>query len=183
MIVIIGIFYLTSQKVKDENALNITNQLTPFPSSVPIPTLTEVLQPSLQSSPTPTVAIKKVSEEAFIKEYFIPFGMGSNQTSDWADISGLQANIDFGNYPNIKEIRFEVSVNVPTANQTVSVRLFNVTDKHPVWNSEITTTNNIYAVSSPIIYDKGSKNYQVQMKTQLQHLVNLTQARLHIVLK
>jgi len=183
LIVIVSIFYLIIQKDKSQNALTVINQLTPSPSSIPTLISTKIPQPTLKLSPVPINTAKKVSEEASIKEYFISFGTGNNQTSDWTDVSGLQANINFGNYQNIKEIRFEASVNVPTANQTVSVRLFNVTDKHPVWNSEVTTTNNNYVVSSPIVYDFGSKTYQVQMKTQLKYLANLTLARLHIILQ
>ena len=183
LIVVTGIFYFVMQKDKSENTSTVINQLTPSPSSIPTLIPTKIPQPTPQLSPTPISTIKKVSEEGSIREYFISFGTGSNQTSDWTDVSGLQANIDFGNYQNIKEIRFEASVNVPTANQTVSVRLFNVTDKHPVWNSEVTTTNNNYVVSSPMIYDNGSKTYQVQMKTQLKYLANLTLARLHIILQ
>ncbi|EKD86751.1 MAG: hypothetical protein ACD_37C00158G0001, partial [uncultured bacterium] len=33
-----------------------------------------------------------------------------------------------------------------------------------------------------IIYDKGSKTYQVQMKTQLKYTANVTQSRVHIIL-
>jgi hypothetical protein len=40
-----------------------------------------------------------------------------------------------------------------------------------------------YLISNPIAYDKGSKIYQVQMKTQLQYPANLTQARIHITLQ
>jgi hypothetical protein len=182
-VVVSGIFYLVTQEVKNQNTLNIVNQLANDQSSVPISISTEASQVASESSPTPIVIVKKVAEGNSIKEQFISFGTGSNQTSEWEDVPGLQASIDFGNYQNIKDIRFEVSVSIPTANQTASVRLFNVTDKHPVWNSEITTANNVYAVSSPIIYDNGSKTYQVQMKTQLKYLANLTQARLHIVLQ
>lgn len=178
-ITIIGGSYLILRDLKNKNTLNDINQLIPSPSETSTPTPTEVFQ----ISPTPIRINTKVSQQAAIKEYFIPFGTGSSQANDWADVPGMQANINFENYQNIKEIRFEVSVSVPTANQTVSIRLFNVTDKHPVWNSEITTSNNIYAVSSPITYDNGVKTYQVQMKTQLGYLANLTQARLHIILK
>lgn len=183
LIIIIGIVYIFNWQTNIQNSLN-TAKLAPLSSpdaQTPMPT--EAINPSPQPTPAPIIITKKVSEEAYIKEYFIPFGTGESRASDWEDVPGLQANIDYGNYQNIKEIRFEVSVSVPTANQTVSVRLFNVTDKHPVWNSEVTTTNNIYVVSSPVIYDNGSKTYQVQMKTQLQSLTKLTQARLHIILQ
>ena len=177
IVIIVGISYLTLQSAKSQKSVDIANQLTPAPFNSPAPKLTET------PTPTPIVIVKEVIKNTSVKDQFIPFGSGSNQTSDWADVSGLQATIDFGSYGNIKDARFEVSVNIPTANQTASVRLFNVTDKHPVWQSEVTTTNSVYTVSQPIIYDKGVKTYQVQMKTQLQFLANLNLARIHITLQ
>ena len=111
-------------------------------------------------------------------------GSGSSQAGDWTDVPGLEASVDFGKYKSIKEIRFEASISVPTANEAVWVRLFNKTDQHPVWFSEATMTGGAssYLVSSPITYDKGSKTYQVQMKTQLKYTANLTQSRIHITL-
>lgn len=177
IVIIVGIFYLIIQSAKSQKSVDIASQLTPTPLSSPTSKLTET------PTPTPIVIVKEVVKNTSVKEQFIPFGSGSNQTSDWADVPGLQASIDFGSYGNIKDARFEISVNIPTANETASVRLFNVTDKHPVWYSEVTTTNNVYTVSPPIIYDKGVKTYQVQMKTQLQFLANLTLARIHIILQ
>lgn len=149
--------------------------------------------PAAFISPTPTTApISAIAQSASIapvvsapaiREYFIPLGTGSNQSGDWMDVPGALATVDFGGYRTIQKIVFEVNVNIPTANQTASVRLFNVTDKHPVWNSELTATNNVYTVSEPLVFDTGSKTYQVQMKTQLQFLAELTQARVHVFLK
>lgn len=135
------------------------------------------------SAPTPISQQIQALPQPIVKEYFIPLGTGSNNSTDWQDVPGAQAAINFGNYQNIQEVRFEVSVAVPTANQTVSVRLFNETDHHPVWYSDITTVNGQYAVSSPLVWDTGSKVYQVQMKTQLGYTANLTQSRIHITLK
>ncbi|OGH18834.1 MAG: hypothetical protein A3F31_04635 [Candidatus Levybacteria bacterium RIFCSPHIGHO2_12_FULL_38_12] len=147
--------------------------ITVIPTQVP-PTLipTSVFQTNIQSN-------------SLVKDYFIPLGSGTNQTSEFADVPGALAKVDFDNYQNIKEIRFEASVNVPTANQSVTVRLFNTTDKHPVWNSEVTMSGGAseYLISPPLLYDTGSKTYQVEMKTQLKYLTNLTQSRIHILLK
>jgi hypothetical protein len=144
-----------------------------------------VISPTLM--PSPVVKIQNPiaqPENNGPKEYFLPLGSGSSSSDDWEDVVGAQAVLDFGSYQNIKEIRFEASVDVPTANQTVSVRLFNKTDQHPVWYSEVYTSGgeSSYLVSTPIIWDKGAKTYQVQMKTQLKFQANLTQSRLHIIL-
>ncbi|OGH19668.1 MAG: hypothetical protein A3D74_00540 [Candidatus Levybacteria bacterium RIFCSPHIGHO2_02_FULL_37_13] len=49
----------------------------------------------------------------------------------------MQAYIDRSNYEDLESVVFEASVHVPTGNQTAGVRLFNATDKHPVWFSEV----------------------------------------------
>ena len=78
---------------------------------------------------------------------------------------------------------FEVSLYTPTGNQTAYARLYNVTDKHPVWYSEVSIEGGTpqTKISNNIILDTGNKLYQVQMKTQLQARTNLENARVHII--
>jgi hypothetical protein len=116
-------------------------------------------------------------------ESYIPLGIGSIFSNDWSDVSGAQASIDSTQFPRIKKVTFEASVQVPTGNQIVWIRLFNVTDKHPVWYSEISMdgTGQNLLISPPINLDSGNKIYQVQIKTQLGYTANLTQSRIHIV--
>jgi len=118
----------------------------------------------------------------FAKEYFVPLGTGSNETDDWADVSGAVATVDTSQYPRIKQVIFEATVAVPTGNEVAYVRLFNKTDGHPVWFSEMSmnTTGPILLTSQPVSLDKGKKLYQVQMKTQLKFTANLAQSRIHI---
>lgn len=140
-----------------------------FPTAVPTPKVTS--KPAASTTSITTV-----------KEYYVPFGGGSNQTDDWADVTGIQTYIDSVAYGRIKEVRFEASVYIPTGNEKVYVRLFNVTDKHPVWFSEISHEGGEakLLISDPITLDKGNKLYQVQMKTTLKFLANLNQSRVHI---
>lgn len=151
------------------------------------PTSTPQAQtPSSETNAPAQVTIQKQQvNTTLVKEYFIPLGTGTNQSNDWENIAGTETSTDFGQYTNIKEIRFEASVSVPTSSQLVWVRLWNKTDKHPVWYSEVATKGetSAYLVSQPIIYDIGQKTYQVQIKTQLKGLTNLTQSRIHITLQ
>ncbi len=120
-----------------------------------------------------------------VKEYFVPFGGATMTAIDWQDAPGLQAYIDTANYSRIKSVTFEASVHVPTGNETANVRLFNVTDKHPVWFSEVFFnggSNSQLLLSQPITLDPGNKLYKVQFKTQLQFPAVLDQSRLHIVI-
>lgn len=131
----------------------------------------------------PPTASGETRASAGAKEFFVPFGSGSNSSSDWKDVEGLQAYIDSTNFEGVKKVTFEASLRIPTGNQTAYVRLFNKTDKHPVWFSEVSVTGGTPAllISEPITLDKGNKLYQVQMKTQLQFSAILDQARIHII--
>ncbi len=117
-----------------------------------------------------------------VKESLITLGTGTNASTDYENVPTTQVSIDPSKYGGIKSIKFEVSIAVPTANQYVYVRLYNITDKNPVWNSEMYMSGGPSAnlTSEPIILPNGSKDYIVQMKSQLKHLTNLNQARLRI---
>ena len=136
----------------------------------------------------PTACINRINQATgktvtnSAKEYYVPLGTGTNVTDDWTDVSGASAYIDTGAYNKIKEARFEATVVTPAGSQRIWVRLFNATDKHPVWYSEVTTDTSgaQLLTSSAIALDKGNKLYQVQMKSQLKGLTNLNQSRVHI---
>ncbi len=142
------------------------------------------LTPSI--TPTPTRAVVQSNPVSVSREFYVPFGSGSGSSSDWQDVGGLQAYVDSSNYPNIKSIVFEASLHVPTGNETASVRLYNATDGHPVWNSQIDfsgNTSSLLLTSQAVSLDSGNKLYKVQMKTQLQFQAVLDQSRLHITTK
>lgn len=149
--------------------------LSPTPTSQP--TLAPVQTSEKSSARSETTSTK-------LKDYYINLGSGVNQSTDWADVAGTLTTFDLGQYQNIKDVRLETTINVPTANGTISVRLFNKTDGYAVWNSERTVqaqANGELLISQSIIYDVGARLYQVQMKSQLNAPANLLQARLHVV--
>jgi hypothetical protein len=139
------------------------------------------------SSSCPTACIDYINQASLYssagKEYFVPLGTGTNQTDDWQDIEGAAGYIDSTNYINIKKVTFEATVENPYTPQTSYVRLFNATDKHPVWFSEMKMEGSgpQLLVSSPITLDPGQKLYKAQMKSQLRALTKLVQARIHIL--
>lgn len=151
-----------------------TPSFTPILSATPAPTPVPAL---IQSTSTPAVQAK---------DYYVNIGSGSNQSTDWTDVAGTLVTIDLGLYQNVKEIHLETTTNVPSANGTISVRLFNKTNNYAVWNSERTVqsqSSGDLLISQSLIYDTGPKMYQIQMKSQLGVLANLLQSRLHIVAK
>lgn len=133
-------------------------------------------------SPTPALTTGTSLEQSSVREFFVPLGSGTNTTDEWTDIPGAQAYIDRSKYGSIKSVIFEASVYIPNGNQIIWVRLFNVTDKHPVWLSEMSHEGGApkLLVSQPITLDSGNKLYQAQMKNQLKDKTNLVQSRVRI---
>lgn len=137
----------------------------------------------------PSACITKINQMAgktvsgSAKEYYVPLGSGTNATDDWADVAGASASIDTASYGKIKQVTFEATVTVPAGSQKVWARLYNATDKHPVWFSEMTTDSSgpVLLTSKPVTLDSGNKVYQVQMRTQLKNLTNLVQSRVRII--
>ena len=84
----------------------------------------------------PNTAVAKQSLST-AKEYFITVGTGSSNAENWTDVPGVAVYIDSTAYGKIKSTTFEASLYTPTNNQSANARLFNVTDGHPVWNSEV----------------------------------------------
>lgn len=144
-----------------------------------IPTPTPTTEAVINQSPSTTV----INQITGAKELFIPVGQGNTTGTDWTDIPGAQVSIDSTKYTNIKQVVFESSLESPN-NQIVSVRLYNKSDNHPVWYSEMSTNTTIQSLTSqPIQLDNGNKTYQVQVKTQLGYTTILDQARVHITLQ
>lgn len=127
-------------------------------------------------------ASQEISVSSGVKEFYVSFGSGSNTTDEWADVLGVEASIDSTKYGRIRSLSFEATIHIPTGNEIAYVRLYNVTDDHPVWFSEVSVEGGTakLVTSPPITLDSGNKRYRVQMKTSLKYQANLTQARLRI---
>lgn len=178
---IVGASYLIIQSIA---AIKPTQTLVKIPESVSVtPTATQ----SVLTTPSPTpILATKITNESSTKDYYINLGSGANKSTDWENVAGTLTTADLGLYEDIKEVHLETTIDVPTANGTVSVRLFNKTDNYAVWNSERTVQaeqKGNLLISQNIIYDTGPKFYQIQMKSQLGVTANLLQARIHIVAK
>lgn len=174
-VIYLNLFIINSASNKPSEAIAV--MATPAPAA-------SIATPTPAPSITPAVSDKSTVAPSTYKDYFINLGSGSNQSTDWADVTGTLVTIDLGLYQNIKEIHLETNINVPTANGTISVRLFNKTDNYAVWNSERTVqaqSNGDLLISQSLIYDVGAKLYQVQIKSQFGVPANLLQARLHVV--
>lgn len=158
----------------------ITPTPTREPVITPIPTLGITLSPIIIPTPTPTSIPMPTSE---LREYFIPLGQGSGSFSDWTVVPGIGAKINIANYGKIEKAYFEVTVRIPTGNQTVYVRLYNANNFQSIANSDLTLSGGTSTLltSQPITLTDGENLYQVQLKTQLQYSTYIDQARIRIV--
>jgi hypothetical protein len=104
-----------------------------------------------------------------VKEVFVPLSTGKTSSAEWIDIPGMSATVDTANYSQIKSATFEIALRIPTANGKVYARLFNKTDQHPVWYSEVFSEGPVSTVkqAANLTLDSGNKLYQVQMKSSL----------------
>jgi len=115
-------------------------------------------------------------------EYYISLGSGSTKSSVWQDIAGAEAVIDTANYPTIKSVTFEVFLRIPTANGTVYAKLYNVTDKHDVWFSEVISEGPILTKKeASITLEPGTKTYRVMGLSTLKYDANIENARIRIL--
>lgn len=151
-------------------------------------------------TPTPTVACSSLCEEKIdtlakrieelpvfqtankTSEYYISLGSGSTKSSVWQDIAGAEVIIDTTNYPSIKTVVFEVFLNIPTANGFVHAKLFNVTDKHDVWFSNVSSEGPVLTKKEAVItLEPGPKTYRVMGLSTLKYDANIENARIRIV--
>lgn len=117
-----------------------------------------------------------------VKEYYISLGSGSTKSSVWQDIAGAEATIDTSNYPSIKSVVFEVFFNIPTANGSVYAKLYNVTDKHDVWFSEVSSEGPVLTKKEAVVtLEKGAKTYRVMGLSTLKYDANIENARIRIL--
>lgn len=117
------------------------------------------------------------------RESYIPLGTGSTDKSSFADLTATETSIDPANYGTIKEAYFIASLKNPTRNGSVEAQLYNVTDKHPVWNSLVTMNGaeSQTITSGKITLDTGNKLYRIQLKSTLNYTVSLDNAKLRII--
>lgn len=153
-LVLINLLFLDTLFFKGQKT-EIIEKTVPIPvvlNACPVSCLSEISKATKAATlsvkptftPTPSPTVKPVSEaqtqiqtSSSVKEFFVPFGSGSNSSDDWQDVAGLRATLDPANYGSIKTITFEASVRIPTGNEVAYVRLYNATDKHPVWFSDV----------------------------------------------
>jgi len=184
------------KKEEEKTLLPVSRIEEPFPLQQPANQPTEKICPvaCLDEIYQATADARKVSplpqreievSKSTAKEFYIPLGSGSTRSNEWVELPGVEAVIDSANFPNVESIIFEATLRIPTANGRVYAKLYNVTDKHDVWFSEVWAEGDksYRAESANIVFDPGRKVYRVMMKTTMGAEAILDLARLKIILK
>lgn len=116
------------------------------------------------------------------KEYYITLGSGTTKSNVWQELAGVEVVVDTANYPPIKSVTFEVYLKIPTANGKVYAKLYNVTDKHDVWFSEVSSEGPVLTKKeASVTLESGAKTYRVMGLSTLKYDANIENARLRIV--
>ncbi len=204
-VVIANIAFLDYLYVSSRSQLQKIQQ-TQQKIQTPLPTITEsqgaVCSPScitaienatassiVKTSPSKPISSKTpektIGSSGLPKDYYIPLGTGFTQNNNWVDVGGTDITINPADYGKIKQVIFQASMHIPVANGTIYARLYNVTDNHPVWFSEVSTGqgSSTMVSSANITLDPGSKLYRVQIKTSLQYPSYLDFSRIKITIQ
>lgn len=132
----------------------------------------------LETQKVPQVSIPPASA----KEYYVPLGSGTTRQTDYQELPSVEAYVDPLNYPSIKQAYFQVHLRNTTGNGTVFAKLYNVTEKHDVWLSEVSFVGGGTDLrETKVTLDKGNKLYRVMIKATLPYDVYVDNARIRIV--
>lgn len=167
-------------------------KLSPLSTPLPTPTvaiiqISPVISPAEAPLAKPTAVEPTLSATSgpTVKEIYVPLGNGSTKSLDWTAIPGAEVVLDAANFSKIKSMIFEVFLQIPTGNGKVYAKLYNVSDKHDVWSSEVAVEGGgIQRMESKnITLDSGRKVYRVMMKTTMGYEAILESSRLKIILE
>lgn len=141
----------------------------PTPEAPATPTLTREAAPSSPAVTTP-------------KEYYIPLGSGDTKSDQWETLPGVGTSIDTTLYPKIKQVVFEAYLRIPVGIGWMHVKLFDVTDGHEVWGSELISESSTAQYKSAVIsLDPGNKTYIVQALSTIRADAYVDNARIKII--
>lgn len=193
-LVYINWWVLQGQKpVARNQELGEQKTVATLPSPSPSVSASPMAKEAGQAQPSPVTKTETVIQketqtivQTAQKEIFVPIGSGSTFSHDYVDLPGLKVTIDTTKYSAIDSVYFEASIWVQDGNGKMYTQLFNETDGHPVWNSEMSTSSAIstFTTSAKINLDSGAKTYKIQAKTNLTaYAAHVENARIHIILK
>lgn len=160
----------------DVSVKDVSISVTDSPTNAPYETVITA---------TPLPAKINTSEKTLTeaKEIYVPLGSGSTKNVEWDDLITTDTLIDSSKYGSILEMYLIATLSNPTQNGQIDAQLVNVTDKHPVWFSQLVLNGpkKENLISPKIQLDPGTKLYRMQLKSSLGAEVLLENAKLRII--
>ena len=118
------------------------------------------------------------------REYHVFLGSGTTQSDSWVDIPESEVTINGSRYSGLEQAHLEAYLVVTNGIGRAYMKLYNVSAKHDVWFSEISTESDIpVKVSLPITLDKGAQSYRLMAKSTIRSRMNIHNARIRILTK
>ena len=174
------VFYGRTSKPSEIAATTIRITSTPTPAEGCSPSCVAKIDEVAQKVDGLVVLEPKMRSTS--KEYYITLGSATTKSYMWQDLDGVEAVVDTTNYPPIKSVTFEVYLKIPTANGQVYAKLYNVTDKHDVWFSEVNSEGPVITKrEATITLEPGAKTYRVMGLSTLKYDANIENARIRII--
>ena len=174
------VFFGRTTKPSEIAASTIRVSATPTPAKDCSPSCEAKIETVVQK--IDALAVTQTSVGNSSKEYYITLGSAMTKANTWQELVGVEALVDTANYPPIKSAIFEVYLKIPTANGQVRAKLYNVTDKHDVWFSDVSSEGpTLTKKEAPITLEPSAKTYRVMGLSTLKYDANIENARLRIV--
>ncbi len=187
-----------SSAVQNTEVVSGNNLQTPIPSPSPTDTnsgeltIDKAVDPTPGPSPTviptvsPTPAPAQTVVQTANKEIFVPLGTGQTRSNTFANLYGLEVNLDTTKYSSIDHVTFEAAIWAEGGNGRAWAQIINVTDNNPFIESQISnpTSTPTLKTSNYIPIPSGSKLYRVQAKSEFSdYYAHVDNAHLKITLK
>lgn len=123
----------------------------------------------------------KSGEQA--KIVYIPLvASASNTNTDWTDVNPSEFYFDLASYPGAKMIRFSGYLRSVHATGPVYVRLYDVTNKRGVDNSDFFTSSNSFErfESAALSIWRGNNLYRVQLRSPTATEAQVSEVKLKV---
>lgn len=144
------------------------------------PVVAQIL-PTVMPLIEPTVALTSTQKPKKQMVNIVTLGGGITQSSDWEELPGTEIVLRGSDFPGTTRVYFEAIMHIPTGNGQMSAKLYNVTDKHDVWFSEVSAVGSQASrFEAQISIEPEQKVYRVKVKSSLGYQAVLDTARMRI---
>ncbi|MFH1959177.1 MAG: hypothetical protein ABIJ22_02520 [Patescibacteria group bacterium] len=140
------------------------------------------LSANLQTQ-TITKTITQTASSNSAKEYVIYLGSGNTTSREWIEVGGTKTTIDTANYPAIKNVQFQASLNI--VGGEARARFKNKTTGAIFYDSEVmhNSSTTTWVSRTDLILHNGSNEYVIELRSTSGELAQLEGARLRITVK